>query len=66
MVGARPLASPTVSGSKLSTHDGELLIDPTEYRQVVGALQYCTLTRPNTIYAVNKLCQFMHNPREPH
>jgi histone deacetylase 1/2 len=42
------------------------LNDPTEYHQVIGALQYCTLTRPDISYAVNQLCQFMHAPREPH
>lgn len=33
---------------------------------MVGALQYCTITRPDISYAVNQLCQFMHDPREPH
>jgi hypothetical protein len=31
---------------KLSRHDGEPLSDPTPHRQLVGALQYYTLTRP--------------------
>jgi hypothetical protein len=35
MVGAKPLASTTISGIKLSAYDGALLFDPTEYRQVV-------------------------------
>ncbi|XP_042957177.1 uncharacterized protein LOC122292754 [Carya illinoinensis] len=38
MIGARPLASPTVSGTKLSAHESGLLEDATEYRQIVGAL----------------------------
>jgi len=66
MIGARPLSTSITSGPKLSTHEGELLNDPIEYRQVIGALQYCTLTRPDISYAVNQLCQFMHAPREPH
>lgn len=36
--GAKPAASPCSSGSKMSKLDGELLADPFEYRQVVGAL----------------------------
>ncbi|GAA0167912.1 transmembrane signal receptor [Lithospermum erythrorhizon] len=40
--------------------------DPTKYRQVVGALQYLTLTRPDLAYSVNKVCQFMHAPLEAH
>jgi hypothetical protein len=66
MQGAKPLAYPTTSGMKLSLYDGILLPDPTEYRRVVGALQYCTISRPNISYAVNQLCQFMHNPRDTH
>lgn len=34
----------------------------TEYRALVGSLQYLTLTRPNISFAVNKLSQFMHAP----
>jgi hypothetical protein len=48
--------SPYTSGSKLSRLDGPTLSDPTIYRQVVGALQYCTLTRPEIAYSVNQLC----------
>ena len=66
MIGARPLFTPIASGPKLSAHEGELLNYPTEYRQVIGALQYCILTRPDINYAVNQLRQFMHAPREPH
>ncbi|KAF5471906.1 hypothetical protein F2P56_008669 [Juglans regia] len=66
MVGAKPLNCPSTSGPKLSSIEGELLSDPTEYRRVVGALQYCTISHPDIAYAVNQLCQFMHNPREPH
>jgi hypothetical protein len=53
------------SGSKLSRLDGPTLSDPIIYRQVVGALQYCTLTRPE-IYSANQLCQHMHAPITTH
>lgn len=32
------------------------------FRQIVGALQYATLTRPDLSYAVNRVCQTMHSP----
>jgi hypothetical protein len=54
--------SPCTSGSKLSRLDGPTLSDPTIYKQVVGALQYCTLTRPEIAYSANQLCQHMHTP----
>jgi len=37
----------------LSLTDGELRADPTEYRSMVGALQYLTMTRPDITYAVH-------------
>jgi hypothetical protein len=40
--------------------DGAPLSDATEYRSIVGALQYFTLTRPDICYAINQVCQFMH------
>ena len=40
--------------------------DPTLYRQVVGALQYLALTRPDIAMAVNKTAQFMHSPSVHH
>jgi hypothetical protein len=66
MADSKPSKSPCVSGSKLSRYTGDPLIDPTTYRQVVGALQYCTLTRPEIAYSVNQLCQHMHAPTSTH
>lgn len=66
MEGAKPARSPCPFGSKLSKLDGELLPDPTAYRQIVGALQYCTLTRPEIAFSVNQLCQHMHSPSFTH
>ncbi|XP_019199804.1 PREDICTED: uncharacterized protein LOC109193402 [Ipomoea nil] len=40
--------------------------NPTQYRRLVGALQYLTITRPDLSYAVNSLCQFMHTPTDEH
>ncbi|KAI5343695.1 hypothetical protein L3X38_011571 [Prunus dulcis] len=51
---------------KLSLHCGEPLLDPSEYRQVVSALQYLTLTRPDLSFDVNQVCQFMHSPTKVH
>ncbi|KAI0493009.1 hypothetical protein KFK09_027285 [Dendrobium nobile] len=38
----------------------------TVYRQIIGSLQYLTLTRPDIAYAVNMLSQHMHNPEIHH
>lgn len=39
---------------------GTTLLDPSEYRSVVGSLQYLLLTLPDKAFAVNKLSQFIH------
>jgi hypothetical protein len=62
MAGAKPSSTPIASGSKLVAS----YCDPTEYRSIVGALQYCTLTRPKISFAVNQLCQYMHSPTTSH
>ncbi|KAL4587787.1 hypothetical protein LXL04_000661 [Taraxacum kok-saghyz] len=46
--------------------DGDPFADPTLYRQVVGSLQYATITRPDIAYFVNRVCQFMHSPTNQH
>ena len=47
---------PRSSSQVLSIHDGTKMSDPTLYRSVVGALQYCTLTPPDINFAINKHC----------
>ena len=51
---------------KLSKYVGEKCADSTQYRRAIGGLQYVVLTRLEIAYAVNKLCQFMANPLQPH
>jgi hypothetical protein len=65
MIKAKPCKTPCISGSKLSKLEGEPLTDPTPYRQIVAALQYCTLIRPKIAYSVNQLCQHMHARQPP-
>lgn len=66
MLDCKPCSTPVSSGRKLSVHEGNILDDPTQYRQLVGALQYLTFTRPDITYAVQQVCQFMHCPRDIH
>lgn len=40
--------------------------DANQYRSIVGALQYLTITRPDLSFAVNTVAQFMHNPMIGH
>ncbi|GJW58443.1 ribonuclease H-like domain-containing protein [Tanacetum coccineum] len=46
--------------------EGSPVTDPTLHRSLAGSLQYLTFTRPDLSYAVQQLCLYMHDPREPH
>jgi histone deacetylase 1/2 len=68
MTQCKPVSSPLSTSEKLSLHEGTVLgpKDATNYRSVVGALPYLTLTRPDISFAVNKVCQFLHAPTIVH
>ena len=51
--------------SKLSV-DGPPVADSTHYCSLASALQYLTFTRLDIAYAVQQICLYMHDPREPH
>jgi hypothetical protein len=52
----------------LSLSDGEPLgaKDSTSYRNIVGALQYLTLTRLDMSFSINKVYQYMYAPTTTH
>jgi histone deacetylase 1/2 len=68
MLDSKPAMTPMSTADVLTAADGVLLSseDATEYRSVVGGLQYLTITRPDISYAVNRVCQYLHSPRDPH
>ncbi|GJV30436.1 ribonuclease H-like domain-containing protein [Tanacetum coccineum] len=46
--------------------DGDLVSDPTLYRSLAGALQHLTFTSLDISYAIQQVCPYMHDPREPY
>ena len=48
MLESKPQPTPMVSSLRLAVDDSVSVVDPTLYRSVVGALQYVTLTRPDS------------------
>jgi histone deacetylase 1/2 len=65
MENASSCPTPMVTGRQF-TAEGELMSNPTHYRQAIGALQYLTNTRPDIAFAVNKLSQYMSSPTIDH
>ena len=66
MSDARPIATPLATHENLTLHSDTALTNSTEYRIIVGSLQYLCLTHPDIMYAVNKLSQSMHRPTSAH
>jgi histone deacetylase 1/2 len=68
MLKCKAATTPMSSTDRLSALDGDPLSadDATEYRSIVGGLQYLTITRPDISYAVNRVCQYLHTPRDSH
>ncbi|XP_021826915.1 uncharacterized protein LOC110767631 [Prunus avium] len=62
----KPCSTPMASKGSLSRTTGLPLSDPSIYRQLVGTLQYLTLTRPDIAYAVQSVSQFMGSPTDLH
>lgn len=46
-LGCRLISAPLEPNLKLSQSDRNLLVDPTNYRLLIGKLIYLTITRPN-------------------
>lgn len=66
MDGCKPISTPFIVGRKLSKNDENPLPDNSEYRNLVGYLQYLTMTRPDVPYGVNQVSQFLHSPTTSH
>ncbi|GJV47025.1 ribonuclease H-like domain-containing protein [Tanacetum coccineum] len=65
VVNCNPSRTPIDTEFKLGS-DGDPVSDSTLYRSLAGSLQYLTFTRPDISYAVQQVCLYMHDPREPH
>lgn len=66
-MGRKPCATtPTEVNHRLKKGDSERLIDSSRYQQLVGHLNYLSLTRLDIAYAVGVISQFMHAPTHAH
>ncbi|KAL8161139.1 hypothetical protein V2J09_012628 [Rumex salicifolius] len=66
MSNTKVATTPLSASLPLLRGDREPLPSPTEYRTLVGSLQYLNLTRLDLAYSINKLAQFMQAPTSSH
>ena len=66
MLDSKPISTPLVVGTSLTTTDGSAPVKATMYLQVVSGLQHLRMTHLDISFALNKLYQFMHTPSEHH
>ncbi|GKC01233.1 ribonuclease H-like domain-containing protein, partial [Tanacetum coccineum] len=60
------IVTPVVDTEFKLGYDGDLVSYLTLYQSLTGALQCLTFTRNDIYYAVQQVCLYMHDPREPH
>ena len=64
--GCKPSSIPMEPNQKISQDDGVLLPNGKPYRQLLGKLQYLTITLPDISFAVSKLAQYSSAPTDVH
>ena len=66
LVNCSPVLTPMSTGQQLTKNSSFEISNISQYKSIIGALQYVTLTRPEITFTVNKLSQFLSNPRTTH
>ena len=62
MLDCKPIDTPMDPNVKFVPGQGESLRDPVRYRQLVGRLNYFTITRPNISFPMSVVSQFLQSP----
>ncbi|CAL2240207.1 unnamed protein product [Prunus armeniaca] len=66
MLLSKPISTPMSAKAILTSNDADLLSNPLVFREIVGSLQYLTITRLDITFTVNSITQFKSQPRTPH
>lgn len=55
-----------VSGLQLSFIDAGIFFNHHLCKNIISGLQYVTITHPKIALSVNRVCQYIHAPRDVH
>lgn len=66
MQDAKPVCTPMSTSASLQAPSDTPLCDVTDYRKIIGSLQYLSLTRPDISFSVNRLSQYLNAPTTIH
>ncbi|KAJ8628309.1 hypothetical protein MRB53_021616 [Persea americana] len=66
MSNCNPVSTPVATGLRLTKEREGRDINPTLFKSLIGSLRYLTITRPDIVYAVGLLSQYMEIPKESH
>ncbi|KAI0489099.1 hypothetical protein KFK09_028940 [Dendrobium nobile] len=66
MADCKSISKPTTAKPDTTPEASIAFSDPYFYRHLVGSLQYFTIMRPDLSFAVNRICQHMHDPQNQH
>ncbi|XP_026411149.1 uncharacterized protein LOC113306424 [Papaver somniferum] len=66
MDNCNPILTPVEERLKLIKDGTRELVNPIDFKCLVGCLRYLTATRPDIVYAVGLVSRFMESPRQSH
>ncbi|XP_022151503.1 uncharacterized protein LOC111019428 [Momordica charantia] len=66
MLGAKSCATPIALVADANTGPSFSVDNAKNYKALIGALPYLTFCRPDILFSVSKLSQFMHHPSDSH
>ncbi|CAH9080282.1 unnamed protein product [Cuscuta europaea] len=66
LLAGRPSMFPMEQNLKLRPDDNRPPVDASSYHRLIGRLLYLTVTRPDIVYSVSQLSQFLSQPCQTH
>jgi hypothetical protein len=66
MESCNSVSTPVETSIKLSKDGDDRVIEPNLYKSLVGNLRYLTITRPDIVYGVGLVSQYMEKPLQTH